>query len=228
MQVAGYAGKKIIVWDHNKDVIKERADIIFSDLEAYEAAYGIGFHWYGPTDSESKIDDTSLDYLHTCYPDKKLIFTEGCNPLHGSPDYLGEWWTGEKYGHHIIEDLNHHTVAWVDWNMVLNEKGGPNHVNNFCDAPIIADAQKQKLHYQSSYYYIGHFSRYIKPGAVRIHSSWENQPPQTYSVVFRNPSGKIVTVIMNKSDAPVAFRLKLDASSYTLKLPDHSICTMIL
>ena len=228
LKSAGYSDKKIIVWDHNKDVIKERADVIFSDLEAYEATYGIGFHWYGPTDNESSIDDTSLDYLHTCYPDKKLIFTEGCNPLYGAPNYFEEWWTGEKYGHHIIEDLNNHTAAWIDWNMVLDEKGGPNHVNNFCDAPIIADAENRKLHYQSPYYYIGHFSRYIKPGAVRLGSSWEKPPAQVYSTIFRNPSGEIVTVVMNKGDAPAAFRLKLEKYNYTLKLPAHSICTITI
>ena len=68
-------------------------------------------------------------------------------------------------------DLNHWAVGWVDWNMVLNERGGPNHVGNYCDAPILAYTKTDKLLYESTYYYMGHFAKYIRPvrRADRLH-----------------------------------------------------------
>jgi len=107
----------------------------------------------------------NVQLTHDAYPVKHLIFTEGCQE--GEP-HLGSWATGERYAHSIINDLNRWTEAWVDWNMVLDETGGPNHVGNFCSAPVIADAQAGEILYQCSYYYIGHFSRFIRPGARRV------------------------------------------------------------
>ncbi|MFP3360219.1 glucosylceramidase, partial [Planococcus sp. SIMBA_143] len=91
--------------------------------------------------------------------DKHLIFTEGC--IEGGVQ-LGAWHTGERYARNIIGDLNNYLEAWIDWNIVLNEEGGPNHVGNYCDAPVIVDTKTGEVHYNSSFYYIGHFSKYVK------------------------------------------------------------------
>lgn len=66
---------------------------------------------------------------------------------------LGAWDIGERYGYNIIDDMNNRAVAWTNWNMVLDETGGPNHVGNYCDAPIIADTSTDTVIYESSYYY---------------------------------------------------------------------------
>lgn len=228
LQVNGFSEVNIIVWDHNKFAMKERVDAIFNDLDAYEATYGVGFHWYGGNDTESTVDNRVLDYIHKCYPDKKLIFTEGCNPLREADNYIGEWWTGEKYGMHIIEDLNHYTSAWTDWNMVLDERGGPNHVGNFCDAPIIADTVKGELHYQSSYYYIGHFSKFIPEGARVAECRKQCGLQDLYVTVLQRPDGKWIYVVMNKSDSDrrVGFS-HLDAV-FTINMDPHSIATLVV
>ncbi|WP_353736990.1 hypothetical protein [Bacillus sp. CMF12] len=97
--------------------------------------------------------------------------------------------SGERYGRNIIGDLNNHLEAWIDWNLVLNEEGGPYHVGNYCDAPVIVDTKKDEVHYNSSYYYIGHFSKFIKPVARRIGSQASNNaywpPPLKISMVKR-------------------------------------------
>ncbi len=79
-----------------------------------------------------------------------------------------DWGNGESYGHDILGDLQNWAVGWTDWNIVLNPQGGPNHVSNFCNAPIIADPVAQTLQYQPAYWYLGHFSRYLPPGSVRL------------------------------------------------------------
>src|SRR5260370_24782001 len=68
----------------------------------------------------------------------------------------------------MINDFNNGTVGWTDWNILLDEMGGPNHVKNFCFAPVHADTKTGQLIYTNSYFYIGHFSKFVRPGAKRI------------------------------------------------------------
>jgi len=224
----GLGDVKIIIWDHNKDCLKERIDVIFSDLEAYDATFGVGFHWYGSTDSESKVDNTALDYIFKCYPDKKLIFTEGCNPLRSHENYFDEWWTGEKYGMHIIEDLNHGTAAWTDWNMVLDERGGPNHVGNYCDAPIIANTVTGELIYQSSYYYIGHLSKFIPAGSRIVLVTMPSGLSELYATAASTPDGNLTVVVMNGSDEVRTIELNVEGWQQCLHMAPHSIQTLIM
>jgi glucosylceramidase len=156
---AGMADKKLIIWDHNRDIMVERASTVLEDPEAAKYVWGTGFHWYGDDAFEN------VKKVKERFPDHHLIFTEGCQE--GGP-HIGSWDLGERYARSMIHDLNNGTDAWVDWNMLLDTKGGPNHVGNYCSAPILADTANDKLLFQSSYYYMGHFSRFLKPGARSI------------------------------------------------------------
>jgi glucosylceramidase len=110
---------------------------------------------------------------------------------------------------------------------VLNEQGGPNHVENFCDAPILADRQKQKLIYNSSYYFIGHFTKFIRPGAVRIdHSKRLN--PGLRAVTYRNPNQEIIVVIHNESAEEQKVSLEITANFYSETIPAHAIVTLVV
>lgn len=77
----------------------------------------------------------------------------------------------------IIGDLESGAVGWTDWNILLNSEGGPNHVNNFCDAAMIADVTSEvvQLYYHPQYYYMGHFSKFISPGSIRVQSEVAGQ-----------------------------------------------------
>ena len=217
---------KIIIWDHNKDIMKERIDTILSDKEAFDNVCGIGFHWYAESDSQSNIDNEILEYAHNKYG-KKLIFTEGCNPLYNieSGTLIGEWWTGEKYARHIIADLNSYTVAWTDWNMVLNEKGGPNHVNNNCDAPILVNTETGEIYYNSPYYYIGHFSRYIKKGAIRLDYGINSDNLKT--TVWES-NGKVIIVILNETEKKQNYKINYKNEYLEYNIDKRSIQTIIL
>jgi O-Glycosyl hydrolase len=207
---------KILVWDHNRDMVLERAKEILDDAEANEAVWGVGFHWYGGDHFEA------LDAIHTLWPDKQLVFTEGCKengPSHGS------WDVGERYGHEIIGDLNHYSSAWFDWNLLLNQDGGPNHADNLCDAPILANLSDGTLEYETSYWYIGHFSRFIKPDSVRI--GFSRSSDQLECTAFKNPDDSIAVVLMNKSDEDTLFNANLYTQSDALHIPAHSIMTIL-
>lgn len=216
MHAEGLQGVNILIWDHNRDIIVKRASGVLSDPEASKYVWGTGFHWYVSEEFEN------VGKVHEMFPDKHLLFTEGCQE---GGVKLGEWFTGERYGRNMIGDLNNWTEGYLDWNIVLDEEGGPNHVRNLCDAPIIADTKTNELHYESSYYYIGHFSKYIKPGAVRI--GVDNTNDKLCTTCFLNEDGTIATVVMNEKDHAVDFKLGYEDKFLNLNLQPHSIATYI-
>lgn len=214
-----FGDHKIIIYDHNRGVMYQRASVVYDDPEASKYVWGTGFHWYTGDHFEN------LRHVNDAYPDKKLIFTEGCvYPFEF--DKIDEWHWGERYGESIIKDLNNFTVAWVDWNILLDENGGPNHVSNFCYAPVIGDTRTGELHYMASYYYMGHFSKFIRPGARRITCSSNND--DIMATAFLNPDKSIVVVSMNMTDNPLDSKIWIDKKGIQNNLPAHSISTVVI
>lgn len=220
----GLGEKKLIAWDHNRDLIFQRASVLFGDAEAAKYIWGIGFHWY-ETWTGSQMQFENLIRVKEAFPDKNLIFTEGCVEKFGL-DRVNDWGLGEKYGYSMLNDFNCGTVAWCDWNILLDENGGPNHVGNFCFAPVHADTQTGKLIYTNSYYYIGHFSKFIKAGAKRISCSSNRDKIQ--STAFLNPDGKIVVMILNTSDEKLPFKLCISGKAAPVTSLAHSIMTVVI
>ena len=224
LQKNGLGDKKLICWDHNRDLIYQRATTLLNDAEAAKYIWGIGFHWY-ETWTGSAQQFENLKRVKEAFPETNLIFTEGCVEKF-SLDRVNDWSLGERYGTSMVNDFNCGTVAWTDWNVLLDENGGPNHVGNFCFAPVHADTKTGKLIYTNSYYYIGHFSKFIQPGAKRISCSTNRDKLQ--STAFLNPDGKMVVVVLNTSDQKLPFRLWIDGkAAETVSLP-HSIMTAVI
>lgn len=213
---AGLGHVHLLIWDHNRDRMVERARTVLADPDAARYVWGIGFHWY--------VHDcfANVQWTHDAYPDKKLIFTEGTQE--GGP-HLGEWQVGERYARSLINDFNRWTAGWIDWNLLLDETGGPNHVGNFCSAPIIADTRTGELHYQSSFFYIGHFSRFIRPGARRILCVTSHDALE--AAAFLNPDGQIVVIALNRSDELIPFTLQLPGAAANTECLAHSIATYV-
>ena len=224
MHKEGLADKKIIVWDHNRDLIYQRAVTYFTDPDVSKYAWGTGFHWYEDWSGGEQMFE-NLKKVNESFPDKPLLFTEGCNgPF--NMQKINDWKWGERYGKSMINDFNGGTVGWTDWNILLDETGGPNHVQNFCYAPVHADTKTGQLIYMNSYYYIGHFSKYIKAGAKRIVSSPTRS--QLLSTAFKNPDGTIVVVVMNEKNLKTPFFLWINGNAAeTVALP-HSINTYVI
>jgi len=224
MHKEGLADKKIIVWDHNRDLIYQRAETYFDDPVAAKYAWGIGFHWYEDwSGGQQMFDNVAL--VNKVYPDKNILFTEGCAESFDSTRY-DRWSLGEEYGRSMIYDFNSGAVGWTDWNILLDETGGPNHVKNFCFAPMHADTRNGKLIYTNSYYYIGHFSKFIKPGAKRIISSPTRS--QLLTTAFKNEDGTVVVIVMNQANIKTPFFLWINGNAAeTMALP-HSINTYVI
>jgi glucosylceramidase len=210
---------KIIIWDHNRGIMNQRAQVVYDDPGASKYVWGTGFHWY----TGDHFENVGLHAQ--AFPDKKLLFTEGCTwPF--SLETLNDWNWGEIYGESVIHDLNNSTVGWTDWNILLNEQGGPNHVSNFCNAPVVADTRTGEVHYTNSFYYLGHFSKFIRPGARRIICA--SNDDHLLATAFINPDGKIAVVAMNSTEQDKEFKIWIENKGVQSIIPAHAIATVII
>jgi glucosylceramidase len=216
--------KKVIIWDHNRDLMSQRADEILNDKDAAKYVWGVGFHWYEDWKSGISMYD-NVRHVKESYPTTNLIFTEGCVGKF-SKDSLKNWKLGEKYGESMIHDFNNGTVGWTDWNILVDETGGPNHVQNFCYAPVIGDTKTGELTYTNEYYYIGHFSKFIQPGARRI--SCSTSMGVLTSTAFMNTDGKIAVVVMNTGKTSIPYYLWIDKKAVSVTSLPRSITTLVV
>jgi len=219
----GLGDRKIIAWDHNRDLIYQRVSTILADPKAAQYVWGIGYHWYEPWSGGDMMFD-NVRLVHEAFPNKPLIFTEGTVDSFKADD-IHNWRLGEYYGRSMISDFNDGCVGWTDWNVLLDEQGGPNHVGNFCFAPVHADTETGELTYTNSYYYIGHFSKFVHPGARKIACS--SSRSALLSTAFVNPDGKVSVVVMNKGDQKLSYHLWVDGNAAEVASLPHSIQTLV-
>ena len=217
MKNSSAADVNILIWDHNRDIMVERASAVLSDPEAAKYVWGTGFHWYVSEAFEN------VGKVHDLFPDKGLLFTEGCQE---GGVHFDSWKTGERYARNMIGDFNNWCEGYIDWNLFLDNTGGPNHVNNLCDSPIIVDIWPEKLVKQSSYYYIGHFSKYVKPGSIRI--GLENKHKTLQASAFQNLDGSVALVVMNETDKKEIYTVELNNKTYEIVINNNSINTVLL
>lgn len=255
---AGLGSVKILIWDHNRDGMFERAQMAYADPEAAKYIWGCGYHWYGdarfevwPERSEVYFLDRQRGFhlyaelkarlgldnvrrVAELQPDKHILFTEGCQELAGtSLDAIREEWKfGERYAMNIISDVNNGTEGWIDWNLFLDENGGPNHVDNNCLAPIIYDTKKNEVSYTPAYYTVSHFSRFIRPGARRVLCSTSRDALEV--TCFANVDDSIVVVVLNQSGGGIDFQLKVadggagPVQAVPVTSPANSILTLVI
>jgi glucosylceramidase len=223
MHREGLADVNIIVWDHNRDLASERASTIFDDTEAAKYAWGIGFHWYETWAGGLPMYE-NIENINASYPDKNILFTEGCNGPFDAGRYQ-YWPNAEQYGRSMINDFNNGTVGWTDWNILLDEQGGPNHVANFCFAPVHFDTKTNEIIYTPAYYYIGHFSKFIRPEAKRVSTTTSRSTLMSTS--FVNTDGTMATVVMNETSKPVNYKLYIGNQAVTVAIPARAIQTLV-
>jgi glucosylceramidase len=223
MKKEGLGGKKIIAWDHNRDLLYQRASTMLDDPEAAKYVWGIGFHWYENWSGGQQMFD-NVKLVHEAYPNTNLIFTEGCKEKFDI-NRINDWSLGELYGTNMINDFNNGIVAWTDWNILLDETGGPNHVKNLCFAPIHGNTKTGELLYTNEYYYIGHVSKFVRPGAKRIACSPSRSALS--ATAFLNTDGKVAVIVMNKGEEKVNYNLWIAGNAVEVESLPHSIQTLV-
>lgn len=209
---------KILAWDHNKELLLRRAAGTLEAPGADGAVDGFAFHWY----TGDHFDAVRL--AKDRWPDKELWFSEGCVE-YSRFDGMTPLQKAEMYAHDILGNLNAGISGSIDWNLLLDARGGPNHVGNFCEAPVMLTEDGSGFDLQTEYWYIGQFSRFIRPGAVRLGTSgWTTALEVT---AFENTDGSRVAVALNRIDSTLPASITLDGQTgYSFSLAPHSIVTL--
>ena len=214
----GLADIEVFIWDHNKERVFEWMQEII-DPETDGMIAGAACHWYSGDHFEA------LDLCRACFPEKKLILSESCIELSlaGSSDSIRG---AIRLGHEIIGDLNHGITAMYDWNLLLDELGGPNYVQNYCLAPFLYDTKEGRLKPQLIQRYYDLFGRYLLPGSVRIGMSRFTADADV--TAWRRPDGSIVVFLLNKTadSMPVVLRMKGQEASLHLFAQSLTACVI--
>jgi len=219
LEQAGLSRVKLMIWDHNRGILYQRAKTVYDDPEAARFVWGAGFHWY----VGDHFDNVRM--VHDAWPDKHLLFTEG-TPASYDPATVADWKWAEAYARSMVHDFNNWAVGWTDWNVLLDERGGPNHVGNFCLAPVHGDTRSGRLTFAPSYYAIGHFSKFVRPGARRIAAT--SNDDDLLATAFVGTDGRVVTVVANLGDKDKELVLWMDGRGARTPCPAHSILTFMV
>ena len=238
----------ILGYDQNREGIREWVDVMYKDEASSKYYDGTAVHWY-----ESTYDyfPTELQYAHEKAPDKYLIQTEACVDAEvpvwqddkwywkkEATDWGYDWREASKkylhpkyapanrYARDIIGCLNNWVDGWVDWNMVLDTKGGPNWANNWCTAPVIVDTEKDEVYFTPLYYIMAHFSKYIRPGAIVIDA--QNSDSELMVAAAKNPDESIAVVVFNEGISQKNFELTLNRSSINITISPQAIQTIMI
>lgn len=205
---------KILIYDHNKEKLLSRAIAEFSNPEALKAASGLAFHWY----TGNHFENVAL--CREKFPDKLLIHTEGCFGFDPNDSHANQ------YAHDIAEDLNAGINGYIDWNILLDNQGGPNHKKNYCNSPIMLNSDNSDYNKTLAYYYIGQFSKVIKPGATKIaHSKYTTDLKMT---AFKNPDGSIAVVMLNNAHYNMDFHLCINNIMFKDTIESNSMISYLL
>lgn len=248
LEADGWGKTKIFGYDQNRAGIKEWADEMYRDEESSKYFAGMAIHWY---ESTYEVFPEDLQYAHKKAPKKHLIQTEACvdSEIPHWKDDAWYWkkeatdwgwdWASEKekylhpkyapvnrYANDIIGCLNNYVDGWVDWNMVLDTQGGPNWFKNWCVAPVIVDPVKDEVYFTPLYYTLAHFSKFMRPGAVKIGCIIDSK--EVVSTAVQNPDGSIAVAIFNPTETNYSIELKLNHKKSTISIPAKALQTVVI
>nr|CAD7411103.1 unnamed protein product [Timema cristinae] len=200
---AGYGGLKIMALDDNRNNLPDWVDVVLSDEAAAQYVSGIAVHWYRDT----RTNDSVLEQTHKMHPDKFLFYTEACNLVRVKTSDFGDWEIGEKYATSMMQAFNNWVSGWTDWNLAVNEDGGPATFGNKPDifgynAAIIVNSTGDEFYKQPPYYFQAHYSMFVPPGSVHIQLTNTNDGGLLH-VAFLTPEDTVVVILFNNQDLAV-------------------------
>lgn len=134
-----------------------------------------------------------------------------------------------RYARNIIVSLNHWVSAWIDWNVVLDQQGGPNHVGNFCGAPIMIDVNSGQIYYTPIYYVLAQFSRTIRPGdkAVQVDKFLADLDQDAlHASSSMNEQGILAIQVLNTTKSPLEYQLQIGAQLAQVTIVANSLQTI--
>ena len=132
-----------------------------------------------------------------------------------------------RYARDLVEGLNHWFVGWIDWNLVLDRNGGPNHVNNLCAAPIMVDTATGEVHITPLLDVMTHFSHYLQPGdrVVQVSTSTPGLAPDAFhATAALSQDGKhLVVIAFNASEKPLDYVIQVGKRQAPVRIPANAL-----
>lgn len=259
---------KLLMYDHNREELEHWAQVLYNDTETSQYLYGAAVHWY---ESTYKVHEDVFDRVHTAFPDKAIIHTEGTiddlgkdapagvtDPVRykesGWFDNDDFWWNDNatdwaysatwegvvvedhpiytpvhRYARNIIVSLNHWVSGWIDWNIVLDKDGGPNHVGNYCGAPIMIDTGTGYVYYTPIFYVLSQFSRTIRPGdkAVGVSTEMDQLDADAIHASASLNSDNLLSVqVLNTMKSDVEYKLQVGAQYANVTIQANAVQTV--
>ncbi|WP_291135113.1 glycoside hydrolase family 30 protein [Flavobacterium sp. UBA7663] len=244
----GWQDIKILGYDQNRAGLQEWVDAMYKDEKTSKYFAGTAIHWY---ESTYEVFPEALQYAHNKAPNKYLIQTEACidsEVPHWQDDAwywkkeATDWgwdWASEKdkylhpkyapvnrYAEDIIGCLNNQVDGWVDWNMVLDRQGGPNWFKNWCVAPVIVDVENDEVYFTPLYYVMAHFSKFMRPGAIKIGCEVNNKDLKVTAV--QNPDKSIALVIFNPTAAKHTVEIQINNQNTVISIDAKALQTVMI
>ena len=244
----GWKDVKILGYDQNRAGLKEWVDAMYENEQTSKYFAGTAIHWY---ESTYEVFPKDLQYAHKKSPKKHLIQTEACvdseiphwqdNDWYWkkeATDWGWDWASdAEKYLHpkyapvnryaaDIIGCLNNYVDGWVDWNMVLDTQGGPNWFKNWCVAPVIVDVEKDEVYFTPLYYVLSHFSKFMRPGAIKV--GCKSSVNEVVATAVQNPDGSIAVAIFNPTETNYTIELNLNSKKKSISIPAKALQTIVI
>ena len=226
--------------------------VVLDDPEARKYVTTLPYHGYdfaqlGKPRKETKPPSRENGYdfsefkniaeLHKMYPNLPLWMTEVCYWKGGTP-WAGpfpryDFEEGDFWGHQIMADLRAGASGWTYWNMILDETGGPwlispihhDPVENAQQPIVVINRKTKKVSYTGAYYYLAHFSKFVRPGSVRIGADFK--PGDIDAVAFIRPDGKVVVELINSSKSAQTVRVLWRDRTVSTSLAPISITTLL-
>ena len=230
MEKAGLAGKVgLYIWDHNKERVFEWTRELL-DESTKGCIAGVAFHWYSGDHFEAVKLTTEQ------YPGLKMLFSECC-PLHqpGRAGFPGmpcdktpetvEQEDAVAYAHDMIGNLNAGMEKWIDWNFCVDQDGGPRHVPFGFAAGMIVNGDGT-FRTNLIFDYIGHFSRYIQPGAKRAGFSRCDQKLELTAAL--NPDGSLAVVALNQGNDDLSYAFRIHGQVIRAQFPARTLSTLMI
>jgi len=244
----GWNAIKILGYDQNRAGLQEWVDAMYKDENTSKYFAGTAIHWY---ESTYEVFPEALQYAHKKAPNKHLIQTEACvdSEIPHWQDDAWYWkkeatdwgwdWASEqdkylhpkyapvnRYAEDIIGCLNNQVDGWVDWNMVLDRQGGPNWFKNWCVAPVIVDDKNDEVYFTPLYYVMSHFSKFMRPGAVKIGCEINNKDLKATAV--QNPDNSIALVIFNPTEQSHSIEITVNNNKSEISIPAKALQTVVI
>jgi glucosylceramidase len=204
---------RIFVYDHNCD----RPDYpltILNDPEAKQYVDGSAFHMYAG-------DISALSQVHNSHPDKNVYFTEQYTAINSLFSDDIKWHLKNL----VIGAPRNWSRTVLEWNLANDKNFGPYTPGGCttCKGALTIDGSDVKRNV--AYYIIGHASKFVPPGSVRIES---NMPDDLPNVAYKTPDGKKVIIVLNEKKESATFNIRLNKRWWTVILPAESAGTLVL